>query len=166
MTESLRSSKMSRRDELLAGVKTLNRQPKEIGHERHTSKKVAAAGRAGVEAELNQRLPRRTGDTGARVSSDKDYIQEDEESLESVLRSQVDVKSKALSALELEVADCEARLRGLMTKQLSLKYDIQTAIEVIGKAYDDNQRGRTAKGPVPKEGPGLKDETRETSHNG
>jgi hypothetical protein len=149
---------MNRREELLLGVKSLNRRKINEGN---TSEEAQETERERVEGESDKRIAVATGGPGARIPTDQRAVQANEASLESILKAQVDGKSEALQALELEIADCEHELKRLMAQQLGLKYDIQTAVEVLGRAYADNPRDRNAKDPVPQAGPGLKNEAKE-----
>jgi len=151
---------MSRRDELLAGVKTINRRSID---EREASEKTKEIERERLEREPHQWVADATGESGPRIPPDPGNLPANEASLESILKAQINGKSEALQALELEIADCESSLRELRGEALGLKYDIQVATEVLGRSYADDWRDGNAKGPVPQPGPSLKNETKEES---
>ena len=145
---------MSRRDELLNGVHTLNR--KDI-NERETSEEAQKISRTFVEGKPDKRDSSTTGESGRGIPSDKSSEASNENGLEEILKAQVLSRSEALREVELEIADCEYRGRQLKTTAAKLKYDVQVATDMLGQCYgNDNTGSRKAKSPVPQTGPGLK----------
>ena len=157
---------MSRRDELLAGVHTLNRRTID---EREASQAAEKVSRTFVEGKPDERKSGATGESGGSVQADPYNLPSTEAGLEYVLKAQIDGRSQTLCEVELEIADCEHRCQQLKVTAAKLKYDINIAQDMLAYNYEETEKdgddrgSKKAKDPVPQAGPGLKDETGEDS---
>lgn len=151
---------MGRREELLEGVKTLNRRPID---ERDNSEEAAAAIRARVERESDKRKPSLPGVPGTRLQTDKSNLPENEVSLESLIQSQITGSEKSLVSIGLEIAHQQAIIKMLYNTQAKLRNKVKQANTALEAINGNDRRSNNAKDPIPKEEPGLKNETEEKS---
>lgn len=148
---------MGRREELLAGITSLN---KEEFDAREDSEEAQTIVGAGVAAESDQREPRAPGDAGPRGTSDAGDLQANETSLEDLLRAEVVGKYATRDEIQSQISGCKDRLRALDVVYNKLCTEIDILEGVLNENY---RRDGSSESPVPDEEPSGEVTTEENS---